>query len=883
MNIRPCLLTLGLLCVATFGSLDAAAGQFKRITIDGSFEDWAGVPAAVVDAEDATGQFDFKEIYLANDDQFLYVRVKLFAKANYGSFHHHVLIDADANPATGNARLGVGSELMIEDGAGYQQKNGGFNEGGATGLDWAEAPAGDVTEFEARISRIVRDAEGLLVLANNDILLAFEALNSNWATVDIGPDAGGVAYTFAPTPAKATGTKTLLALTGTAGRYNDTGADLTDTWLATDYDDTQAGWSSGTGLFGFGVAAGVYPAAIQTSLASGHTTYYLRVPFTWDFDSAGIALAVDTYLSDGAVYYLNGAEVKRIRLPDGPLTSTTSATGGPATPGQAETSTLPPSALVVGNNVLEVELHQATASPTELAFGLKLVATDSLPPSIENPANPADRSVVEGESTTFTVGNVLGTVPLIYQWFKDGSPLDMATNATLTIPVVLVTDAGQYHVEISNTSGKATSRNAALTTTATSVTITNAAEPADRTITEGGSTTFTVAIAGSPTLAYQWLKNDAPIDGATNADYSLVDAVLTDAGDYSVTVSNRVSAVTSRKARLTVARDVVPPQIARASGAATQVTVQFSEPVDAASAAVAGNYSLTGGAKVQGAAVDATDPSVVTLTTTALTFGTVYTLGVNGVKDRFNNALNGTAPFRATILIDGNFDDWAGMTPLTTETQDTPEGKEFKEIYVANDDDYLYVRFNFYADVGQLPVDSYYHVFVDTDNDLTTGLATAGIGCEMMIENGGGYQQKNGQFNEGVVRDLDFALAPEANSAEFECRISRKAVYDTDDLPVFNGDTIALALQLINSNWAVVDTAPASGGVIFTFAKLSPLNPGPLHVRTVSGKVEITWTGAGVLEAKDSLGTGTWAPVTGAASPYSVSPTGKQQFFRLSL
>jgi hypothetical protein len=272
----------------------------------------------------------------------------------------------------------------------------------------------------------------------------------------------------------------------------------------------------------------------------------------------------------------------------------------------------------------------------------------------------------------------------------------------------------------------------------------------------------------------------------------------------------------------------------------------------------------------------------VTLTTTALSFGTVYTLGVNGVKDRYNNALSGTAPFRATILIDGNFDDWTGMTPLATETQDNPDTKEFKDIYVANDDDYIYVRFNFYSDVGQLPVDAYFHIFFDTDNDPATGMATAGIGSEMMIENGGGYQQKNGQFNEGVVRDMDFALGPQANSADFECRISRKAVFDSDGSPVFTGDTLALALQLVNSNWAVVDTAPATGGVVYTLTKLPPLNPGPLHIRVVSGKVEISWTGAGTLEAKDSLSSGAWSPVTGAASPYSISPSAKQQFYRLS-
>ena len=349
-----------------------------------------------------------------------------------------------------------------------------------------------------------------------------------------------------------------------------------------------------------------------------------------------------------------------------------------------------------------------------------------------------------------------------------------------------------------------------------------------------------------------------------------------------MTVSNRVNTVVSRTAQLTVGRDLVPPQIDTISGAATKVIVRFAEPVEATSADTAAFYTISGGVKVQAAALDQTDMQTVTLTTSAMSFGTVYTLSVNGVKDRFGNSANGQAPFRTTILIDGDFQDWAGIAPATTETQDTPEGLEFKEIYVANDDDYLYVRFNFYADVGQLPVDNYFHVYSDTDNDPTTGFGAGGIGSEMMIENGNGYQQKNGQFNEGVVQNLDFAIGPQAHSAEFECRISRKTVYDSDGLPVYTGDTIALVLQLISSTWAVIDTAPQAGGLVYTFAKLAPLNPGPLHVRLSGGTIEMTWTGPGVLEAKDNLTNGTWVQVS-STSPFSVSPTGQQRYFRLKL
>lgn len=876
-------LLVGLACSACLLPAGAGAGQFKRITVDGSFIDWAGVEPAVVDPLDSPGQFDYQQIFLANDENYLYVRVKLHAKADYGSFHHHIIIDADADSTTGHRRLGVGSEMMIEDGAGYQQKNGGFNEGGAAGLDFAMAPTGQLMEYEARISRKVHDAEGKPVFFNNNIVLAFEILDKNWAAKDVAPDSGGIAYEFAPAlPPKLPGTQTLLTLSDTSWRYHDSGTDLGIDWLAADYDDTQTGWKSGAGLFGFGVAAGTYPAAFKTALAGGRSAYYLRVPFTWYNDPAGIALVMDTYLSDGAAFYLNGMEVKRLRLPAGAIAYGTAATGGPAVPGRTETLMLPSAALVAGTNFLQVEVHQASATQADLAFGLKLIATDSLPPAIEDPTQPADRTVVEGSSTTYSVGNILGSTPLFYQWYKDGTAIGQATNSTLTIASVLASDAGLYQVEISNATGvNALSRSARLNTTAVAVSLANPAEPVDRTITEGESTTFTVAVAGSPTLFFQWHKNDAPIPGANSADYVIASTALDDAGDYSVTISNRLNEVTSRKAHLAVQRDLIPPAALEVTGSATKVLVRFSEPVEPASASSTANYSLGGSVQVLNATLDASDPRIVNLTTSPLGFGTVYTLAIRGVKDRFNNAASTTARFRATIAIDGSFDDWAGIAPAVSEPQNNVDGKEFKDIFVANDDDFLYVRFSFHAEIGQLPVDAYFHIFFDTDNDPSTGFPTVGIGSEMMIENGGGYQQKNGQFNEGLVRDLAFTLAPETKASEFECRISRKAAYDNDGLPVFKGNAVGLVLQLIGSNWSLVDTAPQDGGLVFNLLQLPPLNPPSLQVAWAGGKVVITWNGAGTLEENSSLAGGNWTAVNNASSPYSAGPSGQQRFFRL--
>src|SRR6266404_3472307 len=126
------------------------AGSFKHITIDGSFDDWAGIPPAYVDPpfqddpayqQDPSrfaGANDLKSVYVANDNNYLYVRFTLYAPGNPFTSHENIFIDADNDVTTGYSVGGrVGSEVLIQSGVGYQEKNGTFNDGSnIDGLDW---------------------------------------------------------------------------------------------------------------------------------------------------------------------------------------------------------------------------------------------------------------------------------------------------------------------------------------------------------------------------------------------------------------------------------------------------------------------------------------------------------------------------------------------------------------------------------------------------------------------------------------------------------------------------------------------------------------------------------------------------------------------------
>jgi hypothetical protein len=81
--------------------------------------------------------------------------------------------------------------------------------------------------------------------------------------------------------------------------------------------------------------------------------------------------------------------------------------------------------------------------------------------------------------------------------------------------------------------------------------------PTNRTVYAGQPTTFIVSANGDPPLFYQWLFEGVPLDHQTNAALSLFNPQLTDAGNYSVTVSNAADSVTSSNALLTV--NPLPP------------------------------------------------------------------------------------------------------------------------------------------------------------------------------------------------------------------------------------------------------------------------------------------------------------------------------------
>jgi hypothetical protein len=110
-----------------------------------------------------------------------------------------------------------------------------------------------------------------------------------------------------------------------------------------------------------------------------YQTYYFRTHFNFAGSVSGATLTAKIMLDDGAVIYLNGVEVARVRMPSGTPTYSTLAT---TSVGDAavETITIPAANLLPGDNVIAVAVHQVsnqtgTNTSSDVVWGMKLDAS----------------------------------------------------------------------------------------------------------------------------------------------------------------------------------------------------------------------------------------------------------------------------------------------------------------------------------------------------------------------------------------------------------------------------------------------------------------------------------------------------------------------------
>ena len=167
----------------------------------------------------------------------------------------------------------------------------------------------------------------------------------------------------------------VLVPAGSRWRYLDDGSDQGTEWHTVSFDDSH--WNEGRAPLGYGGGNEATRVSFGPDGGAKHVTTYFRIRFHVENPGVYHSLTLDLLRDDGAVVYLNGEEVVRSNMPDTAVDRDVlaSARVGGEAEGSYERSTIAPSHLVAGENLVAVEVHQADPGSPDMSFDLELAGT----------------------------------------------------------------------------------------------------------------------------------------------------------------------------------------------------------------------------------------------------------------------------------------------------------------------------------------------------------------------------------------------------------------------------------------------------------------------------------------------------------------------------
>jgi len=170
-----------------------------------------------------------------------------------------------------------------------------------------------------------------------------------------------------------------LSPLGAVWKYLDNGSEQGTPWRGTNFNDSA--WNSGVARLGFGADASAVTTIRQyVTGASGPqiTNYYFRRTFVVTNPAAFTSVIFRYQRDDGCILYLNGIEQFRNNMTNGVIYATNFAmtTISP----QSETArfwtnVVPASLLHVGTNWIAVEVHQSTATSSDIAWECEAIGS----------------------------------------------------------------------------------------------------------------------------------------------------------------------------------------------------------------------------------------------------------------------------------------------------------------------------------------------------------------------------------------------------------------------------------------------------------------------------------------------------------------------------
>ena len=135
---------------------------------------------------------------------------------------------------------------------------------------------------------------------------------------------------------------------------------------------------------------------------------------------------------------------------------------------------------------------------------------------------------------------------------------------------------------------------------------------------------------------------------------------------------------------------------------------------------------------------------------------------------------------------DGSVDDWKDIVDILEE----PEGA-FDRVAAYHDDD----SFNILYVVNELSKWCYFQVYLDVDNDPSTGFETDGGGYEFLMENGTMYQSFAGEWPGTEVGEAEFGVSEDGST--YEVDVPYEVINPS-------ADVIGFQIVLLNDSWESV-------------------------------------------------------------------------------
>ena len=193
----------------------------------------------------------------------------------------------------------------------------------------------------------------------------------------------------------------------------------------------------------------------------------------------------------------------------------------------------------------------------QVSENVTVTVVNNGPPTITT--EPQNVAVTQGSAATFNVSAPAATA---YQWFFNSNLISLATNTSYTIASAQGSNIGNYFVTVSNAYGSTNSTLATLTVYYPPAITT---QPASQVSNQGSNVTFNAVASGTAPLYYQWYDGTNSILNATGATFQILNAQGTNAGSYTLVVTNLYGSSTSSAAVLTIAGDLAlnngPPSL----------------------------------------------------------------------------------------------------------------------------------------------------------------------------------------------------------------------------------------------------------------------------------------------------------------------------------